>query len=269
LANESQKPRPAVTFTHLHQASVPSTNVWALSWLKEHGLDGPMLFTADGQTAGQGQRHKTWSTHHGEDLSMSLALPVQSGWTPPIFNMAVALSFRASLERFRPPHAAEAKVQIKWPNDILITQEGSTRKCAGILVENVWRGASWSATVVGVGVNVNSERLASPFHATSLRDAWGITLQPADVGQRLARDLMAQLAHPMHPASVLRAFKGHLFGLDAERLFAVKDQTRKGVLSDVDEQGRAKFTWADGGQDEWLQSGDVKWRFEEDAQNRD
>ena len=29
LANESQKPRPAVTFTHLHQPSVPSTNVWA------------------------------------------------------------------------------------------------------------------------------------------------------------------------------------------------------------------------------------------------
>ena len=178
MANESQKPRPAVTFTHLHQPSVPSTNVWALSWLKEHGLDGPMLFTADGQTAGQGQRHKTWSTHHGEDLSMSLALPVQSGWTPPVFNMAVALSIRASLERLRPPHADEAEVQIKWPNDILITQEGSSRKCAGILVENVWRGASWSATVVGVGVNVNSERLTSPFHATSLHDAWGITLQP-------------------------------------------------------------------------------------------
>ncbi|MGB2229387.1 MAG: hypothetical protein ACPHZB_07655, partial [Flavobacteriales bacterium] len=172
-------------------------------------------------------------------------------------------------ERLRPPHAAEAKVQIKWPNDILITQEGSSRKCAGMLVENVWRGASWSATVVGVGVNVNSERLAAQFHATSLRDAWGITLRPADVGQRLTRDLMAQLAHPMHPASVLRGFKGHLFGLDAERLFAVGDQTRKGVLSDVDEQGRAKFTWAELGQDEWLQSGDVRWRFEDAGQNRD
>ena len=269
MANESQKPRPAVTFTHLHQPSVPSTNVWALSWLKEHGLDGPMLFTADGQTAGQGQRHKTWSTHHGEDLSMSLALPVQSGWTPPIFNMAVALSFRASLERLRPPHAAKTKVQIKWPNDILLTQEGSNRKCAGMLVENVWRGASWSATVVGVGVNVNSERLASPFHATSLRDAWGITLQPSEAGQLLARDLMEQLAQPLHPPSVLRGFKGHLFGLGENRHFDVGDQTRKGVLSDVDEQGRAKFTWADGCQNEWLQSGDVKWRFEDAGQNRD
>ncbi len=258
-----------MTFTHLHQPSVPSTNVWALSWLKEHGLSGPTLFTADGQTAGQGQRHKTWSTHQGEDLSMSLALPVQSGWTPPIFNMAVALSFRASLERLRPPHAAKTKVQIKWPNDILLTQEGSSRKCAGMLVENVWRGASWSATVVGLGVNVNSERLASPFHATSLHDAWGITLHPADVGQRLTRDLMEQLAHPMHPTSVLRGFKTHLFGLGVERHFDVGDQTRKGVLSDVDEQGRAKFTWAQGRQDDWLQSGDVKWRFEDAGQNRD
>ena len=269
MANESQKPCPAVTFTHLHRPSVSSTNVWALSWLKEHELKGPMLFTADGQTAGQGQRHKTWSTHHEEDLSMSLALPVQSGWTPPVFNMAVALSFRASLEHLRPPHAAEARVHIKWPNDILITQEGSSRKCAGILVENVWRGATWSATVVGVGVNINSERLASAFHATSLHDAWGITLQPADVGQLMARDLMEQLAHPMHPASVLRGFKGHLFGLGAERHFDVGDQTRKGVLSDVDEQGRASFTWAESRQDEWLQSGDVRWRFEDAGQNRD
>ena len=187
----------------------------------------------------------------------------------PIFNMAVALSFRASLERLRPPHAAEAKVQIKWPNDILITQEGSSRKCAGILVENVWRGTSWSATVVGLGVNINSERLASPFHATSLRDAWGITMQPADEGQRLAQDLMEQLAHPMHPTSVLRGFKAHLFGLGAERCFDVGDQTRKGVLSDVDEQGRAKFAWAEGRQDDWLQSGDVKWRFEDAGQNLD
>ena len=258
-----------MTFTHLHQPSVPSTNVWALSWLKEHGLSGPTLFTADGQTAGQGQRHKTWSTHHGEDLSMSLALPVQSGWTPPIFNMAVALSFRASLERLRPPHAAKTKVQIKWPNDILLTQKGSSRKCAGMLVENVWRGASWSATVVGLGVNVNSERLTSPFHATSLHDAWGITLHPADVGQLLTRDLLEQLAHPMHPTSVLRGFKAHLFGLGVERHFDVGDRTRKGVLSDVDEQGRAKFTWAQGRQDDWLQSGDVKWCFEDAGQNRD
>ena len=258
-----------MTFTHLHQPSVPSTNVWALSWLKEHGLSGPTLFTADGQTAGQGQRHKSWSTHHGEDLSMSLALPVQSGWTPPIFNMAVALSFRASLERLRPPHADKTKVQIKWPNDILLTQKGSSRKCAGMLVENVWRGASWSATVVGLGVNVNSERLTSPFHATSLHDAWGITLHPADVGQLLTRDLLEQLAHPMHPTSVLRGFKAHLFGLGVERHFDVGDRTRKGVLSDVDEQGRAKFTWAQGRQDDWLQSGGVKWRFEDAGQNRD
>ena len=103
----------------------------------------------------------------------------------PIFNMAVALSIRASLERLRPPHAAKAKVQIKWPNDILISQDGSDRKCAGILVENVWRGASWSATVLGVGVNVNSNRLTSPFHATSLRDAWGISMQTHGGGPTL------------------------------------------------------------------------------------
>ena len=73
----------------------------------------------------------------------------------------------------------------------------------------------------------------------------------------------------MHPTSVLRGFKAHLFGLGVERHFDVGNRTRKGVLSDVDEQGRAKFTWAERGQDEWLQSGDVRWRFEDAGQNRD
>ena len=258
-----------MTFTHLHQPSVPSTNVWALSWLKEHGLNGPTLFTADGQTAGQGQRDKSWSTRHGEDLSMSLALPVQSGWTPPVFNMAVALSIRASLEGLRPPHASQATVKIKWPNDILLLQEGSDRKCAGILVENVWRGTSWSATVVGVGVNVNSGRLTSPFHATSLRDVWGVSLKPMEVGHLLARDLLEHLTHPIHPTAIIRGFKGHLYGLGELRPFDVNSQTRQGALSDVDEQGRAKFSWADLDQEEWLQSGDVTWRFEDAGQNRD
>jgi biotin-[acetyl-CoA-carboxylase] ligase BirA-like protein len=258
-----------VTFTHLHQPSVPSTNVWALSWLKEHGLNSPTLFTADGQTAGQGQREKSWSTHHGEDVSLSLALPVQSGWSPPVFNMAVALSIRASLARLCPPHAAHTRVQVKWPNDILISQEGSDLKCAGILVENVWRGASWSATVVGVGVNVNSDRLTSPFHATSLRDAWGVELRPAEVSHLLAQELLEQLTHPMNPEAIARGFRGHLFGLGQLRSFDLGGQTRQGVLSEVDNQGRAKFTWADSGEEQWLQSGDVGWRFEDAVQNRD
>ena len=269
LANESQKPCTAVTFTHLHQPSVASTNAWALSWVKENRLDGPALFTADGQTAGQGQRHKTWNTRHGEDLSMSLALPVQPGWTPSIFNMAVALSIRASLERLCPKNTSNKAVQIKWPNDILLTHTGSARKCAGILIENLWRGTSWTATVVGVGMNINSERLTSPFHATSLHEAWGVTLRPAEVGDLVTRDLLKQLAAPMNPTAIVRGFKGHLFGLGQLRSFDVANQTRKGALSDVDHKGRAKFNWDDGRHEEWLQSGDVTWRFEDQAQNRD
>ena len=200
---------------------------------------------------------------------MSLALPVQPGWTPSIFNMAVALSIRASLEQLCPKNTSNKAIQLKWPNDILLTQKGSARKCAGILIENLWRGTSWTATVVGVGMNINSERLTSPFHATSLHDAWGVTLRPAEVGHRVTRDLLNQLAHPMHPTAILRGFKGHLFGLGQLRSFEVANQIRKGALSDVDQKGRAKFTWTDGRHEEWLQSGDVTWHFEDQGQNLD
>jgi hypothetical protein len=90
-----------------------------------------------------------------------------------------------------------------------------------------------------------------------------------EVGHLLARDLLEHLTHPMHPTAIVRGFKGHLYGLGELRPFDVNSQTRQGALSDVDEQGRAKFSWADLDQEEWLQSGDVTWRFEDAGQNRD
>ena len=94
-------------------------------------------------------------------------------------------------------------------------------------------------------------------------------MRPAEVGDLVTRDLLKQLAAPMNPTAIVRGFKGNLFGLGQLRSFDVANQTRKGSLSDVDHKGRAKFNWDDGRHEEWLQSGDVTWRFEDQAQNRD
>ena len=66
-----------------------------------------------------------------------------------MLNMAVALSLRSTLLSVLPNHRSEASVLIKWPNDVVLWHAQTHRKCAGILVENVWRGSEWTHAIQG------------------------------------------------------------------------------------------------------------------------
>ena len=79
---------------HHHLPSVPSTNQWAMEWLRHTLPQGPVLFTTDHQTQGRGQRDRRWSSEAGRDLCLSLAIPVQAAWNPTLINMHVALAVR-------------------------------------------------------------------------------------------------------------------------------------------------------------------------------
>lgn len=73
----------------------------------------------------------------------------------------VALAIKKYLDTL-----AVGKVEVKWPNDILI----NGKKVAGVLIQNVIQGNCLTASVVGVGLNVNETdfpNFARP--ATSLR----------------------------------------------------------------------------------------------------
>ena len=41
------------------------------------------------------------------------------------------------------------EVRIKWPNDVLIRHDGAWKKCAGILLENHWKGQNMHGIVIG------------------------------------------------------------------------------------------------------------------------
>jgi BirA family biotin operon repressor/biotin-[acetyl-CoA-carboxylase] ligase len=63
------------------------------------------------------------------------------------------------------------QVKIKWPNDIWL----DGKKCAGILVESRSAGPKLDYAVIGVGLNVNRDRLDPTLRniATSMRLATG------------------------------------------------------------------------------------------------
>jgi len=103
---------------------------------------------AEEQTAGRGQRGRTWHAVRGESLCATyyvrhrFALPEEAGRIPLMAGVAVA----GLLQRL----GTVGDIGLKWPNDILI----GGKKAGGILVEMVRAPDGGWAALVGVGINI-------------------------------------------------------------------------------------------------------------------
>lgn len=103
---------------------------------------------AGNQTAGKGQRGKTWQDSP-DNLKFSLLIRPQINPEQQfLLSMAVSLTLTHYLQSILP---ASCRVAIKWPNDIYIND----KKACGILIENIFRGMDWTFAIVGIGLNVH------------------------------------------------------------------------------------------------------------------
>jgi len=113
------------------------------------------------QSQGKGSRGKQWrSPPGGLYLSLGLRpnLPAVEGHRLTLgsaWGIATVLNQRLAL----PPHhtARSSKVQVKWPNDLLLRG----KKLGGILAESRLRSGLISQAVIGVGLNWRNP-VASP-----------------------------------------------------------------------------------------------------------
>lgn len=226
-----------------------------------------VLVVADKQSEGRGQRGNVWSNSVGKDLAMSLIVsrPPKVGAT--VFNMAAALATRAGIIRLI-EEAGGKKIPgvatvVKWPNDVMVWSNGGYRKVAGILVENHWRGGDWTASVVGVGVNVESSRLAKPYNAASILDAFSVNVEIEKLEFRIVEELMIYLdilKMPGGEARVVSQFNEDFLGKGEHREFLRKGEHAQGVLERINKNGKGVFTWDDNGE-ESLDSSEVVWKY--------
>lgn len=101
---------------------------------------------ADHQTAGRGQRDRTWVSRKGENLLFSVGFEPGTAHALSLFTLSVAHHLAMVLEEM-----LSLPIRIKWPNDLYVTG----RKLAGILTETVFSGSVLDRVIVGVGLNVN------------------------------------------------------------------------------------------------------------------
>jgi BirA family biotin operon repressor/biotin-[acetyl-CoA-carboxylase] ligase len=132
--------------------TVDSTNNYAIgqvhAGLATHGA----AFFALEQTAGKGQRGKTWHSMPGENITISIILSPGEAHIDKsfLFSASVALACYDFYKSF-----GGDQTSIKWPNDIYWRD----RKAGGILIENQLGSSSenWKWAVAGIGININQK----------------------------------------------------------------------------------------------------------------
>jgi BirA family biotin operon repressor/biotin-[acetyl-CoA-carboxylase] ligase len=137
--------------------SLASTN----DYLKESG-NTPCVCLAEMQTAGRGQLERTWHSPFGENIYLSIRLPLTkkanelSG-----LSLVVGLAICKTIEA---GDSLKETPQVKWPNDVLIDD----KKIAGTLIE-----MNKDSLIIGIGLNTNMKTADIHQAWTSLRKLTG------------------------------------------------------------------------------------------------
>lgn len=153
---------------------IDSTNIRAKQ-LGEEGAPHGTLIVAGQQNAGRGRRGRTWESPPGVSIYMSIVLrPEMAPVKAPMLTLVMALSAADSLKE-----CTGLDVQIKWPNDIVL----NGKKLVGILTEMSTEMDYINHVVIGVGINVNTERLPEELKekATSLRLETGRIIRRSEI----------------------------------------------------------------------------------------
>ncbi|TDH24083.1 biotin--[acetyl-CoA-carboxylase] ligase [Segetibacter sp. 3557_3] len=160
-------------------SEVGSTNNYAMERVQAQMAEHGSTWFANHQTAGKGQRGKSWITAPGENITMSIVLdctglPIHRQFD---LHAVIAVAGRKFLEAY-----AGDDTRIKWPNDLY----WKDRKAGGILIENVVRGNHWKFAVVGIGINVNQTQFKDGvLRPVSLRQITGKSYKTVSLAREL------------------------------------------------------------------------------------
>ena len=127
-------------------------------------LDNLSVIAAVEQAAGRGQGTHTWHSTPGMNLTFSILYKPSA--LPDKDMIAITCATTLGIRDYLCSHGIEAR--IKWPNDIWV----GNKKICGILIENILDGGNISASIIGIGFNLNEtdwpQELPNPVSLSNL-----------------------------------------------------------------------------------------------------
>lgn len=178
-----------------------STNL-RVKQLGDEGAPHGTLVVADRQTAGRGRRGRSWESPAGCSIYMSVLLrPDIAPDKAPMLTLVMACSVAEGLRQCGKSFG-DPRIQIKWPNDIII----NGKKLVGILTEMSTQIDYINHVTVGVGINVNTREFPEEIRET-------------------ATSLYMECGHPVKRAPIIAAIMERL-EVNYKKFIETKDLTK-------------------------------------------
>jgi BirA family transcriptional regulator, biotin operon repressor / biotin---[acetyl-CoA-carboxylase] ligase len=161
-----------------HFFKIDSTNSVAMA-LGERGEPHGTVVIAEEQTAGRGRAGHTWHSEKTNGIYMTVLLrPSIPPQQAPVITLAAGLAVREAILEL-----IDIAPDLRWPNDLLIGR----KKFCGILTEMNAEQDQIHFVAVGIGINVNHERIPPELSAiaTSLKIETKRALSRVEIVARL------------------------------------------------------------------------------------
>lgn len=199
-----------------------------------------LTIVADMQTAGKGQRGRTWVDTFGQSLLMSIVLnPERTIEQQFAFNVNVSLAIADYLQELY----ENWDIRIKWPNDIIIND----KKAGGILIENVIRGNQWTYAVLGIGINVLQDTMPAELpYATSLKMECNKPFVIFDLVTGLREKIFTYLTLLPDSGRMIRMYNEILYRKDMEQKFRIGNDEFTATVSGVTPTGLLQLSLENG-----------------------
>lgn len=221
----------------MHLIKVDATNS-TNSFLKELYKTDPQLeatcVLAETQLNGRGQRGASWTSNKGENLTFSIFFPHLSLLPEEQFFLSalVATQLVNLLHKWDIP-----KLKLKWPNDIM----AGNLKIGGILIENVISGNKISASIIGIGLNVNQTEFPGLPKAGSMKKVTGKSFNKEVLLQEILIELEKSLLafKKKKDPLILKQYEKHLFRFQMVSTFQLPDHSLfSGMITGINREGK-------------------------------
>lgn len=212
---------------------VSSTNDLAMACAKA-GDPGKLWILAEAQTQGRGRQGRQWASPSGNFYGSLLLIDAAEAARAPELGFVAGIALARSLRTLA---AQDARLRIKWPNDIVF--DGA--KLSGMLLESLRLDNGRQAFVIGIGVNCVSYPREAPYRVTSLSEIVGAPIIPQDVLMELSAELCRWLevwSRGAGFATIRGEWLGLAAGLGAQIKVVTPTLTREGLFRTIDAAGR-------------------------------
>ena len=218
-----------------------STNTYLKNLLKEKQVKDLSCIWALSQTQGRGQQGAKWISEPGKNLTFSVLKKFEnlSSEYHFLLNMEVSLAIFHALKKLYIPDLA-----VKWANDIL----SSKKKICGILIENTLHKEQISASIIGIGVNVNQVFFNDLPNVSSLQKIMGHPFDLEEVLLLICQELEVSLKSlsPTRFETMLDEYHTHLFRKDKPSTFEYPNGERfMGYIRGVSHNGQLQVEQED------------------------